>query len=71
MKRIPKFIAEDYGSSHAFRANKRFLVSKMLKDLSELRRGAAYFPTGSTPINEMQKQLDLLRVELSTRKWGK
>lgn len=70
-KPVPKFIAEMYGSAHAFRSNKRVLVRKMLALSDELRRGSAYFPMGHGPVDRIQTDLLLLKERLSTRRWGK
>ena len=70
-KRIPPFIAEMYGSSHNFRKSKRDLVKHLLALTDELRRGCAFFPMGSGPVDRIQTDLMLLKERLSTRRWGK
>lgn len=70
-KRVPNFICEMYGSAHKFRANKRLMVARMLKDAGELRRGSAHFPDGAKRSQEIVRLLEELRKELSTRSWGR
>lgn len=70
-KPVPKFIAREHGSAHQFRAQKRWLVRAMDHTLDELRTGCAYFPGGSKPVEIIAEQLQLLKHNLSVKKWGR
>lgn len=71
-KRVPKFIAEIYGSAHRFRANKRKLVRRIEKLTMELRRGAAYFPdVGYKDVERIADAARSLKKNLSVRRWGR
>lgn len=71
MKKVPKHVAERFGSARAFRARARTLVRELDKQVEDLRLGCAYFPTGSKPLEKIAEQVSLLRTELSVKKWGR
>lgn len=71
MKTVPKFVADQYGSARAFKENKRALIRQIRKDISELRRGCAFFPVGSKDVDAMADAADKVMADISVKNWGR
>jgi len=72
-KRVPRFIAKQWGSAHNFRSDKRRIVREMLKMNGKLRQGCFHFPCDpyAYPVDEIDKLLLGLQKDLSVKNWGK
>lgn len=70
-KKLPKHVVEKYGSTRAFREDKRRRVREMTKILDQLSVGCAYLPSGSRGIKNVGYELQILAHELSVKNWGR
>lgn len=71
MKRVPKFISYQYGSSHEFRKSKRQIMRMILKEISDLRHGCSWFPSGSKDVEELAKIAKRIQADISVKNWGR
>lgn len=69
---VPKFVSKQYdGGARAFKAAKRRQLKMVLRELSDLRTGCAFFPCGSGPVDKAAAALEEIRQSISLKGWGR
>jgi len=71
MKRVPKFLADQFGGSQAYRAKKRKEARAALKAIDKLRFGCAYFPGGKFDVAIAEEAIIRVIKDISSRNWGR
>lgn len=70
--KLPKRITNQYyGGARGFKIEKRQALREIENAFKRLRPGCAYFPAGSTKVNDLGVLLRALQRELSIKEWGR
>ena len=71
-RKVPKFIAKKYElGARGFKSEKRQQLRMLNRILSDLRIGCAYLPCGTRPVDDIQKQINIMLESLSVKNWGR
>jgi hypothetical protein len=68
--KIPAHIIAQYGSAHAFRAEKRRQVDAVLRRLSDAMCGCAFLPGGSGRLRAADDVIKEQRRDMQVWRWG-
>jgi hypothetical protein len=70
-RKIPRHIVQIYGSARAFKAAKRYEIRRLQYYLQDLRRGCAFLPCGTGPVDRIAEELAAMRRACGAKEWGR
>lgn len=68
---MPRHILRMYGTSRAFKAQKRRDLRALFKAFGDFRRGCAFVPGSHEPVREIEKALVRLYNGARVANWGR
>lgn len=71
MKKVPPHIVALYGTARRFKQDKRRQLDVIRRAIGNIRFGCAFLPNGSQAVQDMTALSNQLKLELSSKTWGR
>ena len=68
---VPDHIVSQWRTARKFKAAKRDILRRVIREWEDFRLGIAYAPCGTKSVMEVDELLRKIKAEISEAKWGR